>query len=85
MGVVYLAKQTEPTRRSVALKLIKVGMDTNQVVARFEAERLALALMDHSSIIYLMGQDGSFVKHFAYTTDVERLTSELKEAIAVSP
>lgn len=42
-------------------------------------------LMDHSSIIYLMGQDGSFVKHFAYTTDVEKLTSELKKAIAVSP
>ena len=42
-------------------------------------------LMDHSSIIYLMGPDGSFVKHFAYTTDVERLTSELKQAIAASP
>jgi hypothetical protein len=42
-------------------------------------------LMDHSSIIYLMDQDGGFVKHFAYTTDVERLTSELKQAIAASP
>jgi len=42
-------------------------------------------LMDHSSIIYLMDQDGGFVKHFAYTTDAERLTSELKQAIAASP
>ena len=42
-------------------------------------------LMDHSSIIYLMDEDGSFVKHFAYTTDVEKLTSELKKAITVSP
>ncbi|WP_395661852.1 SCO family protein [Aestuariivirga sp.] len=42
-------------------------------------------LMDHSSIIYLMDEDGSFVKHFAYITDVEKLTSELKKAITVSP
>jgi protein SCO1/2 len=42
-------------------------------------------LMDHSSIIYLMDEDGSFVKHFAYTTDVEKLTSELKKAVTVSP
>ena len=48
--VVYLAKQVEPVRREVALKLVKVGMDTRQVVARFEAERQALALMDHPHI-----------------------------------
>ena len=49
-GVVYMAEQTEPLRRKVALKVIKVGMDTRQVVARFEAERQALALMDHPNI-----------------------------------
>jgi serine/threonine protein kinase len=50
MGEVWLAEQVEPIRRRVAVKLIKAGMDTKQVVARFEAERQALALMDHPSI-----------------------------------
>ena len=50
MGVVYMAEQTEPVRRKVALKIIKPGMDTRQVIARFEAERQALALMDHPNI-----------------------------------
>jgi eukaryotic-like serine/threonine-protein kinase len=50
MGVVYLAEQEHPVRRKVALKIIKPGMDTAQVVARFEAERQALALMDHPNI-----------------------------------
>jgi serine/threonine protein kinase/tetratricopeptide (TPR) repeat protein len=50
MGVVYLAVQERPIRRKVALKIIKPGMDTEQVVARFEAERQALALMDHPHI-----------------------------------
>jgi non-specific serine/threonine protein kinase/serine/threonine-protein kinase len=50
MGEVWLADQSEPIRRRVALKIIKRGMDTKQVVARFEAERQALALMDHPSI-----------------------------------
>lgn len=45
-GVVYVAEQTQPVRRRVALKVIKLGMDTKQVVARFEAERQALAMMD---------------------------------------
>jgi serine/threonine protein kinase/Tfp pilus assembly protein PilF len=49
-GVVYLAEQTQPLRRRVALKVLKPGMDTRQVVARFEAERQALALMDHPNI-----------------------------------
>ena len=49
-GVVYLAEQTEPVRRQVALKIIKLGMDTQEVVARFEAERQALAMMDHPNI-----------------------------------
>jgi WD40 repeat protein/serine/threonine protein kinase len=50
MGVVYRARQTEPIVRHVALKIIKWGMDTRRMVARFEAERQALALMDHSNI-----------------------------------
>ncbi len=50
MGVVYMAEQTEPVTRKVALKIIKLGMDTKQVVARFEAERQALAMMDHPNI-----------------------------------
>src|SRR6266446_669184 len=49
-GVVYLAEQEKPVRRQVALKLIKPGMDTRSVIARFEAERQALALMDHPNI-----------------------------------
>ena len=50
MGVVYVASQREPIRRTVALKIIKPGMDTREVVTRFEAERQALALMDHPNI-----------------------------------
>jgi non-specific serine/threonine protein kinase/serine/threonine-protein kinase len=50
MGVVYRAEQVAPVRRHVALKLIKLGMDTREVVARFEAERQALALLDHQGI-----------------------------------
>ena len=49
-GVVYMAEQTSPVRRKVALKVIKPGMDSKQVVARFEAERQALALMDHPNV-----------------------------------
>jgi serine/threonine protein kinase len=50
MGTVWMAEQTEPVQRRVAVKLIKPGMDSRQVVARFEAERQALALMDHPNI-----------------------------------
>jgi eukaryotic-like serine/threonine-protein kinase len=49
-GVVYMAEQAEPVRRKVALKIIKPGMDTKDVIARFESERQALALMDHPNI-----------------------------------
>ncbi|MBX3745848.1 MAG: protein kinase [Verrucomicrobiae bacterium] len=62
-GVVYVAEQTEPVRRLVALKVIKLGMDTKQVVARFEAERQALAMMDHPNIAKVLD---------AGTTDVGR-------------
>ena len=49
-GIVFMAEQAEPIRRRVALKVVKLGMDTRQVIARFEAERQALALMDHPNI-----------------------------------
>src|SRR5207253_4992043 len=49
-GVVFMAEQTQPLRRLVALKIIKPGMDTAQVMARFESERQALAIMDHPNI-----------------------------------
>src|SRR5436190_6766826 len=62
-GVVYVAEQTEPVRRRVALKVIKLGMDTKQVVARFKAERQALAMMDHPNIAKVLD---------AGTTDVGR-------------
>src|SRR5262249_41740769 len=50
MGTVWMAQQTQPVKRLVAVKLIKAGMDSRQVIARFEAERQALALMDHVNI-----------------------------------
>ena len=55
-----MAEQTEPVRRKVALKVLKPGMDTRQVVARFEAERQALAIMDHPNIakVFDGGADG---------------------------
>ncbi len=54
MGVVYMAQQDEPVQRRVALKIIKLGMDTKEVVARFEAERQALAMMDHPKIAHAL-------------------------------
>src|SRR6185369_9951850 len=65
-GVVYMAEQTQPVRRKVALKVLKPGMDTRQVVARFEAERQALALMDHPNIAKVLdgGQTESGRPHF---------------------
>jgi serine/threonine protein kinase len=62
-GVVYMAEQEEPVRRRVALKIIKLGMDTKQVIARFEAERQALAMMDHPNIAKVLD---------AVTTDTGR-------------
>ncbi len=61
MGSVYMAQQTEPVKRAVAVKLIKAGMDSKAVLARFEAERQALALMDHPNIAKVLdaGTTGS--------------------------
>jgi WD40 repeat protein/serine/threonine protein kinase len=65
-GVVFMAEQTKPVRRRVALKVLKPGMDTRQVVARFEAERQALALMDHPCIAKVLdgGQTSSGRPYF---------------------
>src|SRR3954463_9233911 len=66
MGVVWMAEQTQPVQRKVALKVIKPGMDSRQVVARFEAERQALALMDHVSIarVFDAGATGGGLPYF---------------------
>ncbi len=65
MGVVFMAEQTEPVQRKVALKIIKPGMDTRQVIARFEAERQALAMMDHPNIAKVLdaGTTGDRVRN----------------------
>jgi serine/threonine protein kinase len=66
MGAVYLAEQEQPVRRRVALKIIKPGMDSEHIVARFEAERQALALMDHDNIarIFDAGTTGTGLPYF---------------------
>jgi len=66
MAVVFLAEQSRPIQRKVALKIIKPGMDSRQVIARFEAERQALALMDHPNIAKVLeaGTTGSGRPYF---------------------
>ena len=54
MGIVYLARQEHPIERAVAVKLIKPGMDSRQIIARFEAERQTLALLDHPNIAHVL-------------------------------
>ena len=72
-GVVYMAQQETPVRRQVALKIIKLGMDTRNVIARFEAERQALALMDHANIARVID---------AGATETGRLTSSWSSWVA---
>jgi serine/threonine protein kinase len=62
-GVVYMAEQEKPVRRMVALKIIKPGMDTGQVIARFESERQALALMDHPNIAKVLDAGATVSGH----------------------
>src|SRR5262249_6410241 len=66
MGIVHMAEQEQPVRRMVALKILKAGMDSKQVIARFEAERQALALMDHPNIAKVLdaGTTGSGRPYF---------------------
>ena len=78
MGIVYMAEQTDPVERRVALKIIKPGMDTGQVIARFEAERQALAMMDHPHIAKVLdaGTTGSGLPYFVMelVTDAHPIT-----------
>ena len=59
-GVVWMAEQEQPIRRRVAIKILKMGMDTEEVIARFEAERQALALMEHPNIAHVFDAGASF-------------------------
>jgi serine/threonine protein kinase len=68
-GAVYVAEQTEPVRRRVALKVIKLGMDTREVIARFEAERQALAMMDHPNIAKILDAGVTGSTHFRAERD----------------
>lgn len=71
-GMVYVADQIEPVKRKVALKLIKPGMDSKQVVARFEAERQALAVMDHPNIATVLDGGVSSAKSIEASLTVMR-------------
>jgi eukaryotic-like serine/threonine-protein kinase len=93
MGAVYLAEQREPVQRKVALKLIKTGMDSKQVLARFEAERQALALMSHANVatVYDAGSTPSGQPYFAMehvrgldiTAHCDQLDMDFRERIAL--
>jgi eukaryotic-like serine/threonine-protein kinase len=72
MGVVYMAEQTQPVRRRVALKIIKPGMDTKQVIARFDAERQALALMDHPNIAKVLDAGATDSGHPYFVMELVR-------------
>ena len=81
-GVVYLAEQEEPVRRRVALKIIRLGMDTERVIARFEAERQALAMMDHPNIAHVLDAGATetgrpyFVMDLVYGTKITEYCNE---------
>jgi eukaryotic-like serine/threonine-protein kinase len=75
MGIVFMAEQTEPIQRTVALKIVKPGMDTRQVIARFEAERQAVAMMDHPNIAKVLD---------AVTTDRCSMPIRKSSSIAIS-
>lgn len=87
-GTVYLAEQTMPVRRRVALKIVKIGMDTRQVIARFEGERQALALMDHPDIARVIDAGATesgrpfFVMEFVDGVPVTRYCDERRLSIA---
>jgi len=81
-GTVFMAEQEEPVRRKVALKVIKLGMDTKEVIARFEAERQALALMDHPNIARVLDAGATaagrpfFVMELVHGTPITRYCDE---------
>src|SRR5205807_512803 len=80
MGTVWVAEQTQPVRRKVALKLVKAGMDSKAVLARFEAERQALALMDHPNIAKVLdgGTTGEISDFRLQKADLKSEISNLK-------
>jgi len=92
-GIVFMAEQQQPVRRKVALKILKPGMDTRQIVARFEAERQALALMDHPNIATVFdggtGPDGrpyfvmELVRGSAITDYCDRERMSVRERLAL--
>jgi hypothetical protein len=77
-GVVYLAEQEKPVRRQVALKVIKLGMDTKSVIARFEAERQALAMMDHPNIARVLDAGATDGGRLFFVMELVRGTSITK-------
>ncbi len=81
MGVVFVAEQHEPVRRKVALKLIKPGMDSREIIARFEAERQALALMDHPNIAKVLDAGAVGVHASACNTPGSRQEDTLKRGL----
>ena len=93
MGMVYLAEQTEPVKRRVALKVIKLGMDTKEVLRRFEAERQALALLDHPNIAKIVEAGATetgrpyfameLVKGEPITSHCDRSRSSVRERLEV--
>ncbi|MEJ2649236.1 MAG: serine/threonine-protein kinase, partial [Sedimentisphaerales bacterium] len=92
-GIVYLAEQQRPVKRRVALKVIKPGMDTKQVIARFEAERQALALLDHQNIAHVLNVGATdagrpyfameYVKGVPITEHCDRYKLTIKERLAL--
>ena len=87
-GTVYLAEQKVPVRRRVALKIIKLGMDTRQVIARFEGERQALAMMDHPDIAHVVDAGATetgrpyFVMEFVDGVPVDRYCDDHRLPVA---
>src|SRR4030088_3288716 len=84
MGTVFMAEQTHPVQRKVALKVIKPGMDSRQVTARFDAERQALALMDHVNLARVLDAGATeaglpyFVMELVHGVPITRLCDDNK-------
>jgi len=94
-GIVYLAERQRPVKRHVALKVIKPGMDTKQVIARFEAERQALALLDHPNIAHVFNAGTTeagrpyfvmeYVKGVPLTEHCDLENLGIEERLAIDP
>jgi serine/threonine protein kinase len=87
MGLVYIAQQKKPVKRKVALKIIKPGMDSKQVIARFEAERQALAALDHPNIAHVFDAGTTkagrpyFIMEYVKGTSITKYCDENKFSI----